>query len=150
MHELHAHFDCFCLAAKDLKTSSTVAVAPLLDEIDALAQSAGVDDDEDVAAELWLTPQHTHFGAKFSLGVQHDEHDHLFCVCFAASAFNVSSHLTTGFVVSVDGTCAADDSSGFFGAADGVRVTLAPNAGNEGFFSVLDGTESITIGSLNV
>lgn len=148
MHEMHAHFDCFCLAAKDLKTSSAVAVAPLLDEIVALALSSGVDDEEVVAAEFWLTPQHTHFVAEFSLDAQHDEHDHLFCVCFAASAFNVSSHLTTDFVVSVDGTCGADDSSGFFG--DGVRVTLAPNAGIEGFFSVLDGTESITIGSLNV
>lgn len=104
MHESHAHFDCFCLAAKDLKTSSTVAVAPLLDEIDALALPAATDVVEDVATESWLTPQHTHFVAEFSLGVQHDEQDHLFCVCFAASAFNVSSHLTTDLIVSVDGT----------------------------------------------
>lgn len=140
IQESHFHFDCFCLAAMDLKTSSTVAVTPLLDEIDALVLVA-MDDGAVVAVvESLLPPQHTHLVAEFSFGVKHDEHDHLFCVCLAASAFNVSSHLFTDFIITdVGGICLADVKSIFFGSVDVVDVV--------GFDIDID---FIRIGSLNL
>lgn len=145
MHESHAHFDCFCFATIDLKTSSTVADAPLLDEIGALTPS---DDD----AELLATPQHTHLVAEFSFGVKHDEHDHLFCFCLAASAFMVSSHCAE----SVDGTCLANENSGFFVSADFaagdfvIGVVVVGAFDDNGFAALADDGAFTTIGSLNL
>lgn len=134
----------------DLKTSSTIAVAPLLDEIVALALA--VDDVEDVAGELRLMPQHTHLVTEFSFGVKHDAHDHLFCVCLAASAFNVSSH----FVVSVDGTCLTNENSDFFGSVivvddDGFPNDIDDNGDDDdGVVVLADVLAFTTIGSLNL
>lgn len=109
MHESHFHFDCFCLAAMDLKTSSTIAVAPLLDEID--VERVG-------AVEVRPTPQHTHFVAEFPFGVMHDEHDHLFCVCFATSALKDSSCFPVDSVITVFGAAIVNPNSIFFGSVE--------------------------------
>lgn len=160
IHESHTHFDCFCLATIDLKTSSTIAAAPLLDEIDALAPANDDVEGADAAALLLLTPQHTHLVAEFSFGVKHDEHDHLFCVCLAARALNASSH----FVGSVDGTCLANENSGFFGSievsAGGFVVGVVDHGDDvddddddeddDGIAVPADVLAFITIGSLNL
>lgn len=100
--------------------------------------------------------------AKFSFGVKHDEHDHLFCVCFAASAFNVLSHLSrsTDFVVAiepVDGTCLANENwpllSTFFDPNDVDGVTFVVDV--DGVVVAVDANaflivEFITIGWLNL
>lgn len=143
------------MATIDLKTSLTIAVAPLLDEIGALAPANDDVEGADVAALLLLTPQHTHLVAEFSFGVKHDEHDHLFCVCLAASAFNESSH----FVRSFDGTCLANESSGFFGSigvsaggfVDGVvDHGDVVDEDDDGIAVLADVLAFITIGSLNL
>lgn len=119
MHESHTHFDCFCLATMDLKTSSTIAFGPLLDEID--VEGVG-------AVEVWLTPQHTHFVAEFSFGVMQDEHVHLFCVCFATSALKESSCFPVDSVVTAFGAFVVNPNSNFFGSvvivADGFDIDI--------------------------
>lgn len=133
IHESHTHFDCFCLATIDLKTSSTVAVAPLLDEIVAFGLS--VDADEAVAGDSWLAPQHTHLVAVFSFDAKHDEHDH-FADCCETIFLKISS--AAGAAVVVDafvGT--ASDFLGSGGAGDDFDI-------DDDFICL------ITIGSLNL
>lgn len=128
----HFHFDCFCLATIDLKTSSTAAVAALLDEDDCVADAV-----VDIVCD---TPQHTHLVVMFSFGVKQDEHVHLLCICLPASAFNVSSHLSSDFAETGDGTCLAlFDSIGAKLDGDEFSVEAA-----------VDDDKSIKIGSLNL
>lgn len=88
MQASHDHFDDFCLATIDLKTSSTTALVVTL--------AAGV---LEVAVEIgddalgFGALQHKHLVTEISFDAKQSEQFHLPCDCFAANSFRDVSDL---------------------------------------------------------